>query len=212
MGRVPYSEFTGSRVRLQRLSDQRIFSGWLQSLRNDVVQLTAEDQLPVGLNERFLFQVQGLSADAYFIATGAGEPHVAAPYVRGATAEQLVELPALNYSFNLITQIQMRDSQQRARKVIETMAATLSAQGRTSELLIADASGEGMGVIAWEELRKGDVVGVAIKSKDLEASFNCEVRHCRPEFRLTGAYRVGLQFRNPDRIPLTAWRKLINPL
>jgi hypothetical protein len=194
------------------MSDQQVFAGWLQSLRNDSVTVTSEDPLPFNPSERFLFQVQGPSADAYFIATCSGVPHPAVSTVVGATALQVVELPALNYSFDLITQIQLRDAQQLARKAISTMAAKLSAQGKTSEVLIGDASAGGMGVISWEELRRGDVVGVQIRSKELNADFNCEVRHCRPEPRLIGAYRVGLQFQKPDRLALTAWRKLINPL
>lgn len=212
MGRVPYSEFIGSRVRFQRLSDQRVFSGWLQTLRNDNVAITVEDDLHVAPDERYLFQIQGPSADAYFIATSGGVPISATPYVHGATAKQVVDLPALCYEFELITQIQMRDSQQSARKTVSTMVANLSACGRTSEVLISDASAGGMGVIAWEEVRKGDVVQVEIRSAEIDASFNCEVRHCRPEQRLIGAYRVGLQFQKPDRLSLVAWRKLINPI
>lgn len=211
MGRVPYSEFVGSRARFQRLSDQRVFSGWLKSMKNDRAILTAEEYLPVGQSERFLFQVQGPSADAYFIAAGSEVPVTTTPYVQGAAAQQIVNLAALTYEFCLVTQIQMRDAQQHARKSVRTMAASLQACGRTSDLLIADASSGGMGVIAWEEVMKGDVVRVELDCEALKASFMCEVRHCRPEQRLIGAYRVGLQFKNPDRISLVSWRKLIHP-
>jgi len=212
MGRVPYSEFIGSRARFQRLSDQRVFAGWLQRLDNCQALVTAEEPLSLDDGERFLFQVQGPSADAYFIAGSSGIPATQTTYVHGATAKQLVELAALNYEFSLVTQVQMRDAQQQARKAIETTVAKLQACGRTSEVLIADASGDGMGVIAWEELKKGDVVQVEIKFKNFQSSFQCDVRHCRPEQRLIGAYRVGLQFRNADRIGLVSWRNLINPL
>jgi hypothetical protein len=212
MGRVPYSEFIDSRARFQRLSDQRVFSGWVQTLRNDCVSLTTEEPLPFGPGERFLFQVQGPSADAYFLATSSEIALGIGVYVNGSTANQVVELPALNHEFKLITAIQMRDAQQLARKWIQTMAANLHAGGRTSEVLISDASGGGMGVFSWQELQKGDVVGIDIQSKEFQANFMCEVRHCRPEPRLVGAYRVGLQFQKPDRVALTAWRKLINPL
>jgi hypothetical protein len=212
MGRVPYTEFIGSRARFQRLNDQRIFAGWLQTLANDNIIITSEETLPCEPMERYLFQVQGPSADAYFIAIGSGIPTSLTSYVHGATAKQLVDLPALLYSFKLITQVQLRDSQQKARKLIETMVATLSACGRNSEVLVADASLEGMGVIVWEELQKGDIVQIDVKSNDLEATFMCEVRHCRPEQRITGAYRVGLLFHKPERIDLVAWRRLMNPL
>ncbi|HVT12403.1 MAG TPA: PilZ domain-containing protein [Fimbriimonadaceae bacterium] len=212
MGRVPYYEFVGARTRFQRLSDQTVFSGWLQSLRNDIVFVTAEDPLPIHADDRFLFQVQGPTADAYFIATSTGVPAIGTPCVQGATARQVVELPALDYDFRLITQIQMRDAQQQARKLVATMVARMATRGRNSELLITDASSGGMGVIVWDELDKGDVIRVEIKLENFAAAFNCEVRHCRPEPKLIGAFRVGLQFQQADRLSLVAWRKMINPL
>jgi hypothetical protein len=212
MGRVPYTEFIGARARFQRLSDQYIFAGWLQTLANDNIVITSEETLPCEPMERYLFQIQGPSADAYFIAVGSGVPTSLANYISGSTAEQLVNLPALTYKFKLITEVQLRDSQQKARKLIQTMAAKLSACGRTYEVLIPDASLEGMGVIMWEEIQKGDIVQVDVKCSDLEATFMCEVRHCRPEQRITGAYRVGLQFHKPERVALVAWRRLINPI
>ncbi len=209
MGRVPYSEYNGSRTRFQRLSDQQIFAGWLQSLQNDIAIVTAEESVQLDLSERFLFQVQGPSADAYFIATSTGVPSAIVNYIEGSTAKQAVSLQAQKYEFKIFTQIQLKDAHQQARKAIHTMGATLHACGKTSEALISDASSGGMGIIAWEEVQRGDVVKVDLTAESLQASFNCEVRHCRPEDRLIGAYRVGLQFRNPDRLSHYAWRKLI---
>jgi hypothetical protein len=211
MGRVPHSEFTNSRARFQRLSDQEIYGGWVQTMRNDHVVIIAEDNISLEATERFLFQVQGPSADAYFIATSTGNAIGTAPYVHGTTAVQLVELPALRYEFRLITQIQLRDAKQAARKAVETMIAHVSIGGKTSEVLVADASAGGMGIIAWEEVQQGDIVKVEIKTTAMQATFMAEVRHCRPEQRILGAYRVGLHFQKPDRLSLMAWRKLTNP-
>jgi hypothetical protein len=211
MGRVPHSEFINSRARFQRLTDQQIYAGWLHTLRNDQVVVIAEETFSFEPSERFLFQVQGPSADAYFIATSSGIATGIAPYVHGTTALQLVELPALKYEFRIITQIQLRDAQQHARKAVETMVAHLSIRGKTSEVLVADASAGGMGVIAWEEVQQGDVVQIEVKSPAMQATFMAEVRHCRPEQRILGAYRVGLHFQKPDRLSLMAWRKLTNP-
>jgi hypothetical protein len=211
MGRVPHSEFINSRARFQRLSDQQIYAGWLQTLRNDQVVVIAEETLSFEPSERFLFQIQGPSADAYFIATSSGTAAEIAPYVHGTAALQLVELPALKYEFRIVTQIQLRDAQQQARKAVETMVAHLSIRGKTSEVLVADASAAGIGVISWEEVQQGDVVEIEIKSTAMQATFMAEVKHCRPEQRIVGAYRVGLHFQKPDRLSLMAWRKLTNP-
>jgi hypothetical protein len=91
------------------------------------------------------------------------------------------------------------------------MAANVHVCGSVSEVLITDASRDGMGVIAWEELRKGDMVLVEIQSRDIHVSMTCEVKHCRPEDRLIGAYRVGLHVAKADRLSLVAWRKIVNP-
>ena len=212
MGYVPYSEFEGARVRFQRLNDQQVFSGWLQSLHNEAIVVKVENDLPVDAAERFLFQVQGPSADAYFIATSSAAPIEAATWTHAATATKLVDLPALICRFHLITPIQMRGAQQLARKAIGALAAKVQTCGRTAELLITDASNEGMGVIAWDEMQQGDVVEVEVTAKDLSVKLTCEVRHCRSEPRLTGSYKVGLQFKNADRLAQIAWRKHISSI
>lgn len=212
MGRVPYSEFVDARTRFQRLSDQRVFSGWLQHLQNDAVSIVADEELPVGASERFLFQVQGQSADAYFIASLTGTPRQAEHLVRGANALKIAELPALQYDFRLVTPIQLRDSQQIARKTVGALAATMSTRGKATEVLITDASSGGMGIISWTELEKNDVVKIDLNCPDIVASLTCEVRHSRPEQKLIGAYRVGLEFKESDRLSLIAWRKLLNPI
>lgn len=212
MGWVPYSEFAGARVRLQRLSDQQVFSAWLETLQNECILIQAEDDLPVLERERFLFQVQGPSADAYFLAESGNHTAEAATCIHGATATKIVDLPAMIYRFNLITPIQMRAAQQQARKAIGALAAKVRTCGRTAELLVTDASVSGMGVIAWDEMLEGDVVEIEITAQDQSFKLTCEVRHCRPASRLIGAYRVGLQFKNADRLAQIAWRKLLNPI
>lgn len=212
MGWVPYSEFEGARVRFQRLSDQHVFAGWLEALSNDSIDVRAEEDHSVSPSERYLFQVQGPSADAYFIAESGSRPLQHATCVHGATATKMVDLPAVVYSFNLITQIQMRTAQQHSRKAVGAIAAKVHTCGRVADLLVTDASPAGMGVIVWSELRQGDVVDVDVSCEGGEVRLTCEVRHCRPDGRLIGAYRVGLQFKNADRLAQITWRKLLNPI
>lgn len=212
MGRVPYSEFVGSRARLQRLTDQRVYSAWVEDLGNDLVRVSTDEVIEMHPRDRFLFQLQGPSADAYFLAEGRGAPAASFSYVLGATAQQIVNLPAHAYDFELITQIQMRDGQQLARRSVGTLSANMRANEVTSEVLVTDASAAGMGVLAWQELKSGDSVEISLESPEITATFACDVRHCRPEPHLIGAYRIGLQFREPDRVAVTSWRKLVNPL
>src|SRR5690348_11557757 len=101
MGRVPYSEFVGSRARFQRLSDQRIFAGWLEKLVHNCVEITTEAPVDCAPNERVLFQIQGPSADAYIIAVRTEDDAKVAAYIDGNLAQQPVNLPGLSYHFTL---------------------------------------------------------------------------------------------------------------
>jgi hypothetical protein len=211
MGRVPYSEFIGSRVRFQRINDQRVFAGWIKALKSDSAHFLTEEPIPVESNERFLCQVQGPSADAYFIAAATGMPVGTSSYVHGSTALKRVNMPALDYQFEIVTQVQFRDSQQHARKSIGAMVASyVNSDGHDSEVLVTDASGGGMGVIGWEEMKRGDTIEVEIQAGPESLCFHCEVRHCRVEPKIIGAYRLGLKFQNAERIALASWRKFIS--
>jgi|GEM_PF-6852181 len=208
MDRVPYSEFVGSRVRLQRLRDQQIFAGWVQDLRDDLVTVASEDLLSVERDERFLFQVQGTDQDAYFIATCTRIQGAAQPSAQGAAALDVAGLPAYDYRFCPATEIQLRKAHQHARRAVTSVLASLRIGDGASDLLIVDASQTGLGAIGWRELAKGDIVEIRFESSGRNVSFNCEIRHCRPEPRLIGAYRLGLLFKHPDPASVSVWKQL----
>ena len=212
MGRVPYTEFVGARARMQRLADQRIFSGWLHELRSDRIWVTSEGPLEIDAGQRFLFQLQGPSADAYLIASsinGAPASRSDIGAVHGNTALHMVNLPAYNYPFAVITAVQLRDGQQTFRKALSALNARMHYYGEDYEVLLTDGSPAGMGALVWRELRQGSRVEITVTSGDVESAFDCEVRHCRPDERLPGSYRVGLKFETADRIALVTWRRLL---
>lgn len=199
-----YEKFRGSRVRFQRLEDQATFSGWLDLLRADRVRIVTEAAPLVQAGERFLFQVQGPSADVAFIARNAPAP----PSVRCALGS--LSLPSLEYEFCVETPIRREEMHQEARRLIDPVDATLNAAGERRKVLVVDASPGGMGILAWREQEVGDPVVVEIEGTGISARFDATVRHCRAEPQIPGAYRVGLRFEDPDGLSLAAWRELID--
>ncbi len=188
MGKSAYERFIDARVRLQRLSDQRIFSAWVVTLDDQEIEISSNEPIPLSPGQRFLFQIQGPDEDAYVLANNTAASR-----------------------FEVTSSIQLRPASQKHRKALDALKATLAYDGKDCDVLVADGSAGGIGVLSWEELKKGSTVEILIQLQPLQARFTCEVRHCRPEPQSIGAYRIGLVFQNPDQSTSEAWRNLLYP-
>src|SRR5579862_6762162 len=155
METTSYSGFVGSRVRFQRLSNQQVLAGWIQFLSPDRSIVAAEAPLEVEISERYLFQVQGPGADAYFLARSTCLPAEVGRTTDGSSALKLEAMPEFVYEFSPVSPFQFRRAQQQARKAIGRTIASIECDGRSRELLIVDASPDGIGVIALEDFKKG---------------------------------------------------------
>ena len=203
--------FENCRARFQRLANQSVSSAWVTRLTQFDVAVRFEEPLDAAVGEKFLFQLTGLESDAYFLASLAAIGYQQQEVRTVGSAAKVVQLDFEQAQFNLLSSIQFRDSQQLPRKVMSDLRASFTYQGTIFDAIVIDGSPQGVGLLSFQELQKGDVVEIRLSGNQFQVEFFAEVKHCRPESALTGAFRVGLQFRQEERIASSSWKKLIKP-
>lgn len=211
MSRVSFTEFKDCRARLQRLSDQTTMHAWVGTLSSSELNLRFDEPFQGTPGERHLFQLAGLESDAYFIATLVEVGFPQQEMLAFGSTAKVLHVGYQQARFELVSQIQFRKSQQVPRKVLADVKAAFIAQGASHEAIVADASATGVGLLSFTEVVQGDVIEVQLESRTFGESFLAEVRYCRPERKLPGAFRIGLLFRDNDRVAFSSWRKLIDP-
>lgn len=212
MSNSTYLEFVNCRARFQRLSDQSVASAWVLSLSSTQLNLRFDEPIDSPVGEKYLFQLAGLESDAYCIATLTQTGYPQHETVALGSSARLVQIGFEQAMFELISPIQFRKSQQTPRKFMTDVSASFVYEGVAHEAIVTDASSTGVGILSLQELVQGDVIQVTLKNRQFNEEFFAEVRHCRADSKLPGAYRVGMLFKEVDRVAASNWRRLIDPL
>ena len=177
--------FVNNRVRMQRLSDAKLFSGWVSSIskRHAIVQVSTI--LEVSAGDRFRFEVVGKGATALFEGR-----------LEMASGTILV--------FGVTTSIRAFPSKEDARARTRCLSALVyrlagseskEISGDAIEAQVVDISANGVGLLSQIQFAKGDRLHLEID----QARARCEgeVRYCRSE---EVGFRIGIRITQTDRL------------
>lgn len=174
--------FIGTRARLQRLSDMKFYSGWVQEISHiEAVLRLKASTVPVLVGDEFSIEVSGKENTAVLIAGAVG--------VQGAVVRlQVIRGPAL------------LPAKESARLSLIGYPGKMRCEGADVSFTLADHSEKGLGILVC-----GDV------PRDAEAQFEVVtplgrvfgkgiVRYCRTDTDSPDRKRVGIELTEMDRI------------
>ena len=201
-------EFINTRTRFQRLSDCTFFTGWVEDLSRPHFEVRSSlDTYEIG--ERFLFELYGQKANQIFIAelesvdgmnalqkTAMGQGHENAPI-------------DITFEFVIVSESKYIEPKEPARKAVQSLTAALSRAGQTLEVSISDISEGGVGLLTTSAYEIGEPVILKMTAMMRTITFECQVRHCRPDRQIKGMFRTGLLFENMNRVDVVAWTKVM---
>lgn len=182
--------FINTRVRLQRLSDAKFFSGWVKDFtRTDlVVKLGGPAQVKPG--ETFMVQVHGHSSTALFRAL-----------LKGISPNEL--------AFAIPEPVRFLTASEQVRVSVEGVTATLTSAGRALETTVVDLSVGGAGLVSTREIKRGEHVRVLFETPLGNVECDAEVRYCKAESIEDGTYRIGVRLEELGRIERARWNRLV---
>lgn len=182
------SPFTNARVRMQRLSDAKLFNGWVLVFDDMHLVTKLRDPLPLSAQDMFLVEIHGMERNAQF---------------KGILAE-------LNDSVVTIAipePIRYHAARENGRFFVDELKGTVQMGTVKAPITVEDLSRGGVGARTSLQLPRGEIQKFSIESLDGDIQFEAEVRYCKPVPGAEGQFRVGLAIRSMDRLATARYMK-----
>lgn len=185
--------FIRTRTRMQRLSDAKLFSGWVVSMSPYEVVVRVNDQNFTKLDDRIFVQAFG-------------------DKVTGTFTGRVVSTRNQTVTLAFETSLKTIKANEELRLKTDLMLGEIDAAGFKLEFQLVDISSSGLGVITKLPLVKGGTVRFSVMVDGSELASEAEVRYCRPIESDQGQFRVGLKIKDPDRVCQARWHRFIDSL
>jgi hypothetical protein len=187
---VQRKTFINTRARFQRLTDAKLFSGWVRHFGKNtlVVSLTRDGVVKAG--DIFIFQVFGPGSVAMFEAT-----------VSLAKGQEI--------TLAITNDVRLIRSSEEMRVLVEGMTGTLLYELREHEIMFVDVSDKGAGVLSPRSIPKDATVELHIDTSQGKVICTGEIRYCKLEPKIPGQYRIGMRLTPQNRIDIARWQKLM---
>ncbi len=182
--------YEGTRIRLQRLSDSRFFTGWIFEIEDDTIVVRLN-----GLDE---FESQ----EAFFIqAFGDGQ----AAMFRAAFENR----NGHRSTFCQLTNPRSVDSNEAVRVKVADLKCTLKMGWFETVCDIIDLSPTGVGLRTLASVEKAEIANVSLSTRFGEIYGKGEVCYSKTIDGLTGSYRVGIEMYPLAQPHQTRWSQLL---
>jgi hypothetical protein len=184
--------FIQTRARLQRLSDMKFFTGWVESISPEQVRIRLKSpKASVSRGDNFSVEVAGKEKTAAFVGMVSD---VAGSVVVLALPQGMTLLP----------------KKESARFFIFGTLGRILLDGEEHAITLVDISENGLGVLADSNLERGTIVEFEIFTP-LGSVCGCgEIRYSRIDPDSPSRFRAGIQLKERDRIESARWNQLLN--
>lgn len=181
------THFAGTRARFQRVTDARIYNGWTVEFTEYFVILNTESAVAIEKGDEFHIEIMGKNHRAICRAV-------------------LIETAAQKLTFRVVGAPQTTKAHEGVRLVAKNIGAKLKFEDTEAEADVLDIAPSGVGLNLPFRVSRGDLCKVVLTTQTGEIDFEGEVRYCRAlEDTDPEQFRVGVQFKDIDRIQRARW-------
>lgn len=189
VGGLKLSYLSGTRCRLQRLSDLRFYSGWINRATESEIEIDLPEAA-VQVGDKFQCEAAYEQAMARFVCRCTA--------AEGGRINIEIEGP-----------IEFGTPGQEPRFRVFGMGATIYGQEKPIECDVADVSMSGIGLIAGSQLPRFASVRLVIDGPMDRIECKGMVRYCRPHPQDKGSYRLGVTLDIEDRLARAMWSRIV---
>ena len=201
--------FVNTRARFQRISDAKLFNGWVNTLSTRSTIVSVSEPIKAQPGQVFRFEVYGKGAIAVFearmeIASGTLIAFAICSQIRAMPSKEdmrqrTTNLTALVYAFP------QQENELDAPVEYEPFDIATAAHP-IAEAQVVDVSTKGVGLLMNLSFEKGERLRVVLNTEWGPADCRAEVRYCKPE---GDRYRVGMQVESMDRLSKGIFARLV---
>lgn len=214
MARIAPKDYIGTRVRLYRLSDARIFSGWIRSFFGNQVGIDLDAKVPVEINDLFRIEAHGrrssvqfeaslLAVEAFDIAAS-GVVEV----IKGSNA-RIIEAHTVSVTVCIQGQMRYTPSTQTFRVRIANVEVSLTRDSQHADGILVDASEGGLAAVCPVQPPVGAEVDFKAQTSLGLVCGKAVVRNVRPSAERPGFFRIGLEIVRLGRLDLPRWHRFV---
>lgn len=209
------SAYSGVRTRFQRLSDCRFFTGWVQDVYGDRLQVRAHPETLLAMRQSFHFELFGPDNIAAFQAVLQNSSGMEV-YRAGISPEELQLRKKIAtasesvFEFQLTTVVILRNTDEEARTLTRAARVLVRTFEGESSGTMVDASPNGIGVLLDTKLQNSEAVQLQIQTHHGEIACGGQVRYCRPDALIPGSFRAGIRITLMERVDRARWQRIRN--
>lgn len=208
-----FKEFAGTRTRFQRLSDYRLFHGWIQDFFGDRLVISSSPDVVLVTGQEFSFEAYGPSSVAMFTARlefGTDFGVIQADMSADDRAVRQRILAAADIEFDFVVTSDVKFLAQSEEVRVASRAAQVEC--RLHEFCVSgtllNSSANGMGLITTYQLEVGDVYEVTVATHIGTVTCQCQCRYSRPDKHVDSMWRSGMKIVDIDRIARARWNQI----
>jgi hypothetical protein len=184
--------FIQTRARLQRISDMKFFTGWVEAINHAEVRIRLKaSHVVAARGDRFSVEVSGKEQTAAFI---------------GEVTEVVGSVIALTLPRGMVLQ----PKKENARVSMFGIRGRVMFEGSEYSITLVDISEDGMGLLSSANLERGTVIEFEIFTPIGSVNGAGEVRYCRADQDAPTQFRAGIHVNALDRIERARWNQLLN--
>jgi hypothetical protein len=203
-------DFVNCRARLQRLSDSKFFTGWVESLESQEMILRTDKTVQLHIAEEFSLEIYGdkVRCDCFAVMEGLAK-EVKPVYFDSQDLRQEDEVACERYKLEITSEYRFFETKEGRRKLVQKFEGMLLINDNEYETEVCDISYGGLGCFFYDRLEIGSTVGFRKKIDGRNLDLEGEVRYCRKD-RTTGWFRIGLQWGEMMRTDAGSWNRLVD--
>jgi hypothetical protein len=181
--------FANVRVRMQRTSDAKFFSGWVKTLSEREIMLEFASSEWFSPGTRFFLTANGLESTALFPA-------------------EVIQQTSGLIRLGIVGPVKFARPTEEARKSMIGLTCIMHIGEVEVEMLVHDVSAKGMGGTIDGAVARGRVIDFDVDTPHGSVIGKAEVRYCRQEGKDTLKHRIGLRILSMGRVETTRWLRL----
>jgi hypothetical protein len=190
MARIERYTFVNNRARLQRLTDARIFAGWVKELTTTHLFLRPSVEAECAVGEPFFVEIHGGGRNATFRAN-----------FEVRLGDDLI--------FNIVSAIQFGSSSESVRQTVNGITGQAEVEGNLVLFSVVDVSEGGIGLLVPVPIPRGVLIDIELNTPQGLITCRGEVRYCRQDNSRKGFYRSGIAFQPLDRLEKARWQRVM---
>ena len=204
----------GTRTRLQRYRDAKIFHGWVEAFTGTTIDVATSTESPLEVGDCFHVEAFGHAVSSTFTA----EVDSIRPFdmmyggqVRsiGNNAIRLIEATRATVRLEITSVIRYSSGLEAVRVRVEDLPATITFKEEDYQVRVVDVSPTGIGLLTAEAWEPGDSLAVQMLTPFGDIAAECKVRYCRKDPGGSTERRIGVQFSVIDRINDQRWQRFL---